>query len=134
VSYNTHNETKTKLSVLDSVKQILKSKYIGHIVILLVCYGLAINILEGPWKERVRDLYPNTVDYINSMGKFNIWMGISCVVVVLIGSNILRKFSWFAAALITPCIICCTGIIFFVFVIYANDIGFLGVLVQYIWL
>ena len=126
VSSNTHNETKTKLSVLDSVKLILKSKYIGHIVILLLCYGLAINILEGPWKARVRDLYPNTVDYINFMGKFNIWMGISCVVVALIGSNVLRKFSWRAAALITPCIISCTGIIFFVFVIYANDIGHLG--------
>jgi len=54
------------------------------------------------------------------------WMGVSCVIVALIGSNVLRKFSWRAAALTTPCIISCTGIIFFVFVIYANDIGVLG--------
>jgi ATP/ADP translocase len=108
------------------VKLILKSKYIGYIVILLLCYGLAINILEGPWKARLRELYPNTVDYINFMGRFNIYMGISCVVVALIGSNILRKFSWLTAALITPGIIACTGIIFFVFVIYANDIGMIG--------
>jgi ATP:ADP antiporter, AAA family len=126
-SFPSHKEeTKTKLSVLESVRLILKSKYIGHIVILLLCYGLAINILEGPWKARVRELYPNTVDYINFMGKFNIWMGVSCVIVALIGSNVLRKFSWRAAALTTPCIISCTGIIFFVFVIYANDIGVLG--------
>ncbi len=123
---HSQDDTRTKLSVLDSIKLVLKSGYIGHIVILLLCYGLAINILEGPWKARVRDLYPNTVDYINFMGKFNIWMGISCVVVALIGSNILRKCNWFAAALITPFILSCTGIIFFVFVIYANDIGFLG--------
>ncbi|MFK7967924.1 MAG: Npt1/Npt2 family nucleotide transporter [Rickettsiaceae bacterium] len=120
------DDTKTKLSVLDSVKLILKSKYIGHIGLLLLCYGLAINILEGPWKARVRELYPNTVDYINFMGKFNIWMGVSCVVFALIGSNILRKFSWISATLITPAIISITGIIFFVFVIHANDIGFLG--------
>jgi len=120
------DDTKTKLSVLDSVKLILKSKYIGHIGLLLLCYGLAINILEGPWKARVRELYPNTVDYINFMGKFNIWMGVSCVVFALIGSNILRKFSWISATLITPAIIIITGIIFFVFVIHANDIGFLG--------
>jgi ATP/ADP translocase len=126
-SFPSHKEeTKTKLSVLESVRLILKSKYIGHIVILLLCYGLAINILEGPWKARVRELYPNTIDYINFMGKFNIWMGVSCVIVALIGSNVLRKFSWRAAALTTPCIISCTGIIFFVFVIYANDIGYLG--------
>ena len=123
---HTQDDTRTKLSVIDSVKLILRSKYIGYIVILLLCYGLAINILEGPWKARVRELYPNTVDYINFMGRFNIYMGISCVVVALIGSNILRKFSWLTAALITPGIIACTGIIFFVFVIYANDIGMIG--------
>ena len=117
------DNTKTKLSVLDSIKLIIRSKYISHIGLLLLCYGLAINILEGPWKARVRELYPNTVDYINFMGKFNIWMGISCVVFSLIGSNILRKFSWFAATLITPCIISITGIIFFIFVANANDIG-----------
>ncbi len=123
---NNSNDTRTKLSISDSIKLILKSKYIGHIVILLLCYGLAINILEGPWKARVSELYPNTVDYINFMGKFNIWMGVSCVVFALIGSNILRKFNWVVAALITPFILSCTGIIFFIFVIYSNDIGYLG--------
>ena len=123
---HSQEDTRTRLSVLDSVKLILRSKYIGYIVILLLCYGLAINILEGPWKARVRELHPNTVDYINFMGRFNIYMGISCVIAALIGSNILRKFSWFTAALITPSILACTGIIFFVFVIYANDIGMIG--------
>jgi len=120
------DKTKTKLSVSESIKLILTSKYIGHIVLLIICYGLLINVLEGPWKAKVNELYPNMVDYLNFMGKFNIWMGISCVFFALIGSNILRKFSWLAAALITPSMLSCTGIIFFIFVIYANDINFLG--------
>jgi ADP/ATP carrier protein family len=119
-------DTKTTLSVLESIKLLLGSRYIGHIVILILCYGLLINILEGPWKARVRELYPNTIDYINFMGRFNIWMGISCVSFMIIGSNIIRRFSWLTSALITPFMLTCTGLVFFIFVIFASDINFFG--------
>jgi len=115
-------DTKTKLSVFESIKLILRSKYIGHIVLLVLCYGFLINILEGPWKSKVRELYPNTVDYLHFMGRFNIWMGISCVVFTIIGSNILRRCSWVRAALVTPYMLTCTGLIFFCFIIFAKDI------------
>jgi ATP/ADP translocase len=120
----TSDNTKTKLSVPESIKLLLNSKYIGHIVVLILCYGLLINILEGPWKARVRELYPNTVDYINFMGRFNIWMGISSVSFMIIGSNIIRRFSWLTSALITPIMLSCTGLIFFVFVIFADHLKF----------
>ena len=113
--------TKTKLSVVESIKLVLRSKYIGHIVLLVLCYGFLINILEGPWKARVKELYPNTVDYLHFMGRFNIWMGVSCVVFTIIGSNILRRCSWVRAALITPYMLTCTGLIFFCFIIFADD-------------
>ena len=118
--------TKTKLSVADSIKLLISSRYLGHIVLLILCYGLLINILEGPWKARVRELYPGTVEYIHFMGKFNIWMGISCVSFMVIGSNILRRFSWLTAALITPIMLTCTGLIFFIFVIFAGHMDFFG--------
>ena len=116
-------ESKTTLSVIESFKLIFRSKYIGHIVLLILCYGLLINILEGPWKSKVRELYPSTIDYINFMGRFNIWMGISCVVFMIIGSNVLRKVSWLVSALLTPFMLFITGLIFFIFVIFADDIN-----------
>ncbi|GAB4165014.1 MAG: nucleotide exchange transporter Tlc3 [Rickettsiaceae bacterium] len=116
--------TKTSLSFKDSIKLLAQSKYIGHIVLLVLCYGFLINILEGPWKSKVRELYPNTIDYINFMGRFNIWMGVSCVLFMVLGSNILRKFSWVTSALITPYMITVTGLIFFSFVIFANKVNF----------
>ncbi|RTK92828.1 MAG: NTP/NDP exchange transporter [Rickettsiales bacterium] len=118
------NKTKTSLSLKDSFSLLIKSKYIGHIVLLVLCYGLVINLLEGPWKSKVRQLYPNTIDYINFMGQFNIWMGTSCVIFTFVGSNILRKFSWKISALITPYMITITGIIFFAFVIFTDQIDF----------
>jgi ATP/ADP translocase len=58
------------------------------------------------------------------MGRFNIWMGISCVGFMIIGSNILRSFSWSASALVTPFMMSITGLIFFGFVIIANYVDF----------
>lgn len=116
-------KTKTKLSFLESIKLILQSKYIGHIVFLILSYGLLINILEGPWKAKVREMYPNTVDYIHFMGKFNIWMGVSCVIFTIIGSNVLRRTSWLVGAMFTPIMIAITGIFFFSLVLFSNDLN-----------
>lgn len=117
-------KTQTSLSIIESIRLISKSKYIGHIALLIICYGLLINIVEGPWKAKVRELYPSTVDYVHFMGRFNIWMGISCVTFMVIGSNILRKVSWLLSALLTPIMLLATGFMFFVFVIFAEEISF----------
>lgn len=110
----------TKLSLSGSIKLILNSKYIGMITIVIICYGLSINVLEGPWKAKIKELYPTQREYLNFMGNFNIWMGASCITFMIIGSNVIRIFSWRIAALFTPTIILFTGIAFFTFVIYAN--------------
>jgi ADP/ATP carrier protein family len=112
--------TKTKLSLAESVKLIVRSRYIGHIMMLILSYGLVMNILEGPWKAQVKALYPNTIDYINFMGKFNICLGVSCVLFTIIGGNILRRFSWLVSAMTTPIMIGITGSIFFTCVIFSD--------------
>lgn len=114
---------KTKLTVTDSIRLILKSRYIGCIMLLILCYGLSINILEGPWKAKVNQLYPNTIDYVKFMGKFNVYMGISCVLFMILGSNIIRNVEWVKSALITPAVISITGFLFFIFVILSKNIN-----------
>lgn len=116
-------KTKTKLSVLESIKLVINSKYIGRIALLIICYGLLINIVEGPWKAKIKELYPNTRDYVHFMGRFNIWMGISCVTFMIIGSNVLRKCGWLISALLTPIMLSITGLIFFIFIIFIEEIG-----------
>jgi len=116
-------QAKTSLPLMDSVKLIMKSKYIGHIALLIICYGLLINIVEGPWKAKIREINPNTLDYIHFMGKFNIWMGITCVTFMIVGSNVIRKFTWLISALLTPIMFSITGLMFFIFVIFSEDIN-----------
>lgn len=116
-------KTKTKLSVIESIKLVIHSKYIGRIALLIICYGLLINIVEGPWKAKIKELHPNTIDYVNFMGRFNIWMGISCVTFMVIGSNILRRLGWLISALLTPIMLSITGLMFFIFIIFIEEIG-----------
>ncbi|HJK87547.1 MAG TPA: Npt1/Npt2 family nucleotide transporter [Candidatus Megaira endosymbiont of Hartmannula sinica] len=111
---------KTTLSFTESIKLIVKSKYIGHIAILVFCYGIAINICEGPWKSKLKQLYPNSIDYINFMGNFNVCMGISSVLFTVISSNVLRHLSWYKAAIITPLTLLISGSIFFIVIIISN--------------
>lgn len=111
--------TQTSLSTIESIKLIMSSKYIGYILVMVVCYGLVINIVEGPWKNKLRELYPSTNEYLSFMGTFNIWMGSACVVMTIVGSNILRR-SWFIAALMTPFMMGVTGTLFFIFVIWGG--------------
>lgn len=109
--------TQTTLSTKESVKLILSSKYIGYILVMVACYGLVINVVEGPWKNKLRELYPSTNEYLAFMATFNIWMGSACVIATVLGSNILRH-SWFVAALMTPLMMTVTGTLFFIFVIW----------------
>ena len=109
-----------KLSVKDSMMLVVHSRYLWKILIIVMSYGLAINIVEGPWKSKVSELYPSTVEYIRFMGKFNVCMGFSCVVFTICGSAILRFWNWFAGALMTPIMFGITGGSFFIFVVFAS--------------
>ncbi|MBY7649275.1 MAG: AAA family ATPase [Candidatus Liberibacter europaeus] len=112
---------KLKLSVLESVKMALQSRYICYIVLLVLCYGITINLVEGPWKDKVRTLYPDQGGYANFMGQFVQWTGIVTIMFMILGSNILRHFRWFTSAIITPLMILVTGGGFFLFVLFDNE-------------
>lgn len=119
-------EQKVALGVWESLKLIYHSRYIFYIFLLVISYGLAINILEGPWKAKLSQLYTNPCDYIKFMGQFNIWMGFSSVIMTIIGGNVLRIFGWTVSAYITPVMITVTGCLFFIFVLFGDkmEVGF----------
>ena len=116
--------TKTKLSFKQSIKVILNSDYILSIAAIVICYSLAINIIEGAWKAKLQSLFVTT-EYLNFMGNFNIATGVTCVAFTLIGSAILHKFGWRWAAFISPMTLGISGSLFFIAAItaryYDND-------------
>ena len=119
---------KQKLSIAESLKMALSSKYIMLIAVLLVCYGVSINLVEGPWKARATKLYPSADEYAAFVGSYLKYTGILTIVFVLLGSNIVRKLGWFAAAIITPCMVFVTGITFFLVSNSVEVAGFMVIL------
>lgn len=114
---------KAKLSLGESLNYILHSKYLGFIALLVICYGVSINLVEVTWKAQAKLLYP-TKDAFNSfMGGLQIYTGFATIFFMLVGANILRRCSWFTGAIITPLIIFITGLIFFGFIIFHDEVG-----------
>ncbi len=114
---------KLKLSIKDSLKLILTSRYLGMMVILVISYGVSINLVEGIWKANLRKIYTTETSYTQFMGKFQAIQSMVSIAFMIIGSYILRNVSWKVAAMLTPMVILCTGGIFLSLVIFKDFVG-----------
>ncbi len=114
---------KTKMSMSDSFKFLFTSKYILCLAVLVIAYGISINLVEVTWKSQVKLQYPNPNDYSTFMGKFSFWTGAATIFMMLfVGGNVIRRKGWGFAALITPVVLLITGIGFFSFVIFRDNL------------
>lgn len=113
---------KEKPSLIESLKLILRSPELGFIALLIMAYGITINLIEVQWKNQLGLFFGGDKGGYNAfMGNFSTLSGIFTIVFgLLLGSNILRRVSWFTAAVITPLVITLGGVIFFAF-IFAKD-------------
>lgn len=101
------------LTILESFKLAISSRYIRLIATLLVCYGMAINLVEGPWKSLTSKVYKTPTDFVVFIGNYLSYTGIFTILFVILCSNIIRKWGWFTAAMITPIMVFVTGMLFF---------------------
>lgn len=124
-------KSKPKMSIGESLAFLLKSKYILCLAVLVICYGIAINLVEVTWKSQLRLQYPNANDYSAFMGKFSFITGaVTILMMLFVGGNVIRRKGWGYAAMITPVVLLITGVGFFAFVLFrehlAGYIAFLG--------
>lgn len=114
-----------KMPFKESLKMIIESRYIRLIAILLICYGMTINLVEGPWKYKAKLMFTTTEAYGAFVGQYLSYTGLFTITFVLLGSNIVRRLGWFAAAVITPVMVLVTGTAFFAFANFETEIGFM---------
>lgn len=119
---------KPKLSLKDSFMTLARSPYIGCLAILVIGYGIAINLVEVTWKSQLKLQYPNGNEYNAFMGKFSFLTGLITILMMLfVGGNVIRRFGWGVGALITPVVLLITGVGFFSFVIFRESLaGFIA--------
>jgi AAA family ATP:ADP antiporter len=99
---------------------IFTSKYLGMIAILILSYGISVNLIEGIWKSKITELYQTKEAITLYMGQFQAWQGLGAIIFMIIGSNILRSVSWRTAAMLTPLMMLITGLCFFSFVLFSE--------------
>ncbi len=120
---------KPKMSLSDSFKYLARSKYVLMLALLVISYGVAINLVEVTWKDQLKLLMKgNSNDYSAFMGKFSQYTGLITILMMLfVSSNVIRRFGWTVAALITPIVLLVTGAGFFSFIIFKDSLsGFIA--------
>jgi AAA family ATP:ADP antiporter len=105
-----------KLSMRDSFRYLLNSRYLLSLALIVLCYNVVINLVEVMWKFQVKELYPNQNEYnvyMNNVATFTSFL--ATLSALLLSSNSIRKFGWTFTAMLTPAILLLTSVAFFAF-------------------
>ncbi|GJM90573.1 hypothetical protein PR202_ga06868 [Eleusine coracana subsp. coracana] len=116
------NQDKPKLSLGESMKVLLSSRYVRDLATLVVAYGISINLVEVTWKSKLKAQFPSPNEYSSFMGDFSTATGIATFTMMLLGRVILRKFGWGVAATITPAVLLLTGVGFFSLILFGEPL------------
>jgi AAA family ATP:ADP antiporter len=115
---STGHKKRLKLSLVESFKYILSSKYLGLIATLVFSYSFCMNLLGLIWKKQLNMQYPNPLDYGHFMGNFSIINGFITITIIFFAKGIVAKFGWFRGAIMTPLILLITAILIFMFLFF----------------
>ncbi|HSX38617.1 MAG TPA: Npt1/Npt2 family nucleotide transporter [Chlamydiales bacterium] len=108
-------EMKTKLSLIDSLKFIVRSPYLRSIAVMVVAYGLIINLTEITWKANLKLAYPETGAYQAFMATVSSSVGVCSFIITLFFSGMMiRRLGWHFSAQLPPFIIGSTSLVFLI--------------------
>lgn len=108
---------KKKLTMSESFAVLFRSEYIGYIAVLVLSYGVVINVVEVVWKAQLKQLYPSRQAMLEFNGYYNLLLGFSTIGLNYLGKGVIRKFGWFFGAIITPVVTGVLGCVFFIYVL-----------------
>ena len=110
---------KNQTSFFDSMKMLAKNPYVRNLTIVVLSYNIIINLTEIIWKDQIRQLYPSSTDYGLYFGKVMMVTGVMATLSdLLVCSNVIRRFGWTCAAMVTPMILMLTSVGFFGFILF----------------
>ena len=110
---------KIKMTLKESAQFLLSSQYIRDLAMLVISYGMCINLVEVSWKSKLKAAFPDPNAYSSFMGNFSSATGSVTLIMMLIGRKIFQKFGWRNAAMVTPGMIGLTGLAFYALTLFA---------------
>ena len=92
----------------------MTSPYIAYIALLVICYGMSINLIEAVWKKQVALHCNKNFNAMTAfMGTWSQLTGVTAIVMIMVTKGIIRRFGWFVGAVVTPMMLAITGGLFF---------------------
>merc|ERR1712000_233279 len=116
-----NKKKKSKMGFLDGMKIVFASSYLAYLAIIVIAYGISINLVEVTWKSQMKLQFPDAAEYVKIMGIFSMTTGGTTIILMIVGANILRRLGWFISAIITPVVMLITGSLFFAFIIFKDS-------------
>jgi ATP:ADP antiporter, AAA family len=113
---DSQKKEKIKMSMRENFSFLAKSRYLLLTALIVLSYNIVINLVEVIWKDQVRQLYPDSNDFIHYMSQITTITGvISFFTSLLVSGQVIRRFGWTTAAALTPLILLITSLGFFFF-------------------
>lgn len=81
---------KTKMTFSESFKFLANSRYIRDLAVIVIGYGMAINIVEVTWKSKLKAAFPDPNAYSAFMGNFSSATGIVTLLMMFGVSDIVE--------------------------------------------
>lgn len=112
---------KSKMGIGESFKYVFSNPYIGLIALLVLCYGMSINLVEFIWKKQIAIQFAGDPNGYNAfMGNFSTATGIATILIIFMTKNVVHRFGWFVGAVITPIVLAITGSLFFALILLGD--------------
>jgi AAA family ATP:ADP antiporter len=120
----TPKKKKEKISFAESLKFLVKSKYLALIATLIISYGVVISLFESVWKAKIKALTVGNEGMLaNIYGNQGIFSGILSLVLIIFLSTPIMNRGWRFAASVTPVITLIATVIFFAFLYFQDSLS-----------
>lgn len=107
-------EKKDAFTLKECFSYLKQSKYLTYIVIIVVSYNIVYNLSDVLWTYKLNQVYNNSKDLNSYISRISLATGfIATVSAFFISGNVIRRYGWTVAALITPIVWFLTSIVFF---------------------
>ena len=106
----------SRKSLFESIVFVMRSPYVMYISIMVLSYGVLINVVEAMWRSKVGVLYVTRSNLLKFNADYTFMTGLATIAMNYLSKRLISRVGWTTSALITPLVCACMGTIFFFFV------------------
>lgn len=117
-------QQKTHLSIVQSARFLGSSPNMRYLALMVLGFAITTNLIEIAWKCQIEKVCSSMNHFTNMMGYFSVLTGMTTILLVFIGGNLLRAKGWLFGALIAPIFMLLVGVGFFGLLIFENQFSF----------